>query len=98
MIEMIYLIKNHAFDFITLYNDWKLAQDYDNYGVDNFEEATVDGNPGWLTFELRYTNQIDKNTTFTFAIENLLDAHYKTFGSGISASGRNFVLGLSSNF
>lgn len=98
MIEMIYLIKNHTFDFITLYNDWKLAQDYDNYGVDNFEEATVDGNPGWLTFELRYTNQIDKNTTFTFAIENLLDAHYKTFGSGISASGRNFILGLSSNF
>lgn len=96
--EIKYVTKKHTINIATIYNDWKLAEDYDNYGVDNLEEATDDGNPSWLIFEVFYSNQIDKNTTFTFGVENLLDAHYKTFGSGISASGRNFVLGLVADF
>jgi len=98
MTEITYLIKNQTFHLATIYNAWKLAKDYDSYGVDNFTEATIDGNPSWTTFELRYTNKIDNNTTITLAVENILDAHYKTFGSGISANGRNFILGLAASF
>jgi len=31
-------------------------------------------------------------------VQNIADIHYKTFSSGISASGRNFILGLQTNF
>ena len=96
--EITYKVKNHSINFASLYNDWKLAKDYDLYGVDNLEEATEDGNPSWLIFEVFYSNKIDKKTTFTFGIENVLDSHYKTFGSGISASGRNLVVGLVADF
>ena len=93
-----YKFKKHIFDFYTYYNGWKLAKDYDDAGVDNLEEATIDGNPSWYTINLAYSKKIDTNLSYSIAIKNILDAHYKTFGSGISASGRNFVLSLRSYF
>ncbi|PCH99227.1 MAG: TonB-dependent receptor [Bacteroidetes bacterium] len=35
---------------------------------------------------------------FQISIENLLDQHYKTFSSGVSAPGRNFILSLNAYF
>lgn len=93
-----YQLKQHIFNFYTYYNAWKLAEDYDDAGVDNLSEATLDGNPSWYTLNLAYTKKIDKNMVFSFAIKNILDSHYKTFGSGLSASGRNFVLSIDSFF
>jgi hemoglobin/transferrin/lactoferrin receptor protein len=93
-----YQIKQHKFDFYTHYNAWKLAANYDESGVDNLIEATSDGNPSWYTLNLAYTNKIDENIAFTFAIKNMLNTHYKTFGSGISASGRNFIIALHTTF
>ena len=93
-----YKIKKQTFDFYTHYNAWKLAANYDESGVDNLIEATSDGNPSWYTLNLAYTNKIDENIAFTFAIKNMLNAHYKTFGSGISASGRNFIIALHTTF
>ena len=93
-----YQLKEQIFYFYTHYSAWKLAENYDEAGVDNLEEALIDGNPSWYTLNLSYTNKIDENITFSFAIKNILDAHYKTFGSGISASGRNFVITLYTAF
>ena len=47
---------------------------------------------------LNYINHINDHISASFSIVNLLDTHYKTFGSGISASGRNFVVSLTSKF
>ncbi len=93
-----YRLAKHVFDFYTHYNGWKFTEDYDDEGVDNIDEATNDGNPSWYTLNLSYNKKIDKNISFTFAIKNILDAHYKTFGSGLSSSGRNFVGSLSASF
>ena len=93
-----YKFKKQTFDFYTYYSGWKLAKDYDDAGVDNLEEATIDGNPSWYTINLVYSKKLGTNLSFSIAIKNILDAHYKTFGSGISASGRNFVLSLRSSF
>ena len=93
-----YQLKERTFDFYTHYNAWKLAEDYDEAGVDNLIEATSDGTPSWYTLNLAYSNKIDKNISFTFSVKNILDAHYKTFGSGLSASGRNFVITLNTAF
>jgi hemoglobin/transferrin/lactoferrin receptor protein len=76
----------------------KKAIDYDFGGVDNLEEATLIGNPSWYTINLKYLTTINKNLTFIAGINNIMDVHYKTFGSGISASGRNFSLSLQSKF
>ena len=93
-----YKFKKHILDFYINYNGWKLAKDYDDAGVDNLEEATIDGNPSWHTINLVYAKKIEANLSYSIAIKNILDAHYKTFGSGISASGRNFILSLRAHF
>ena len=93
-----YQIKQHILDFNTYFNAWKLAENYDDAGVDNLIEATSDGNPSWYTLNIAYSNNIDKNITFTCAVRNILDAHYKTFSSGLSASGRNFIISLNTTF
>ena len=80
------------------YNSWKKSEDYDENGVDNLDEATVDGTPSWQILNLNYRLNINENLVASFSLENIFDAHYKTFGSGISASGRNFVVSLTSKF
>ncbi|MGY8950739.1 MAG: hypothetical protein ACKVJW_03065, partial [Flavobacteriales bacterium] len=85
---------------ITLYikyNAWKKVINFDANGIDNIEEATVDGTPSWYTLNLRYTKQLNK-IRLSVSCENILDAHYKTFASGLSASGRNFIVSLQTNF
>ena len=66
--------------------------------MDNLEEATVDGSPEWYTLNLHYSYKIDGLLNFGFGIENIMDIHYKTFASGLSASGRNIIVSLSSSF
>ena len=97
-VSFTYQEKRHAFNISTHYNAWKLIDDYDEAGVDNLAEATINGNPSWFTLNLAYTNKIDKNITFVFAIKNILDTHYKTFASGLSASGRNFIFSFNTSF
>ena len=93
-----YQLKQSMFNFYTHYNDWKLRENYDDSGVDNLDEATIEGNPSWYTLNLEYQKSIDGNITLSLGVKNILNAHYKTFGSGISASGRNFIIGLQTAF
>ena len=93
-----YKYKQQSIDLSTHYNGLKKAEDYDLEGVDNLQETTIIGNPSWCTLNLKYQTTIDENLTFIAGIHNIMDIHYKTFGSGISASGRNFSLTLQSKF
>lgn len=93
-----YKNKNYSIDFYAVYNDWKLAEEFDGGGIDNLNEATIDGTPSWCTLNIGYTQNITKSIVIMMKIKNLMDIHYKTFGSGVSASGRNFVLALNTSF
>ena len=93
-----YKYHNQSFSLSSHYNALKKASEYDVGGVDNIEEATPIGNPSWYTISLNYRIAIDKNLIFIAGVKNIMDTHYKTFGSGISASGRNFTLSLQSKF
>lgn len=93
-----YEFKNQSISLSTHFNSLKKAIDYDLGGVDNLEEATEIGNPSWYTLNLKYITTFNKNFTFIAGIHNMMDIHYKTFGSGISSSGRNFTLSLHANF
>jgi len=97
-IELNYSINNNSsLSFFSNYRASKKAEDFDVSGVDNLNEATSEGTPSWYTLNLRYSRKI-KNFNVSFSCENILDAHYKTFASAISASGRNFIVNLHSEF
>ena len=90
--------KKSKITFYSNFNGWKYSiADFDENGVDNLDEATVDGTPAWYTLNLRYSKNIN-NLRVSIGCENILDAHYKTFASGISTSGRNFILNLQTDF
>ena len=89
--------KKSKLAFYSNFNGWKYSSDFDENGVDNLDEATIDGTPAWYTLNLIYSKNIN-NLKISIACENILDAHYKTFASGISASGRNFILNLQADF
>lgn len=97
-INLNYNLKKHFFTLSHIYNGWKKAEDYDDNGVDNLDEATEQGTPAWQIINLAYHNTISSSITFSISAENLFDAHYKTFGSGLSASGRNFIVSLTNRF
>ncbi len=80
------------------YNAWKRIEDYSPNGSDNPEEATEGGTPAWWTLNLNYARPINDKLVAQINIENLLDIHYKTYSSGISAPGRNIVLTLMARF
>ncbi|ULC59891.1 TonB-dependent receptor [Flaviramulus sp. BrNp1-15] len=50
--------------------------------------------PSWYTLSVRTQYQITNSTTLTASLENITDQRYKTYSSGIAASGRNFILSL----
>jgi hemoglobin/transferrin/lactoferrin receptor protein len=93
-----YTRERFRFRFLTRYNGWKKAEEFDLAGTDNLEFATADGSPSWLTLNAYATYQVTTRIMMTLAVENILDTHYRPFSSGVSASGRNVVLSLRTNF
>lgn len=52
------------------------------------------GTPKWTVFSLYSSYETRDALRFKFALENLLDIHYRTFASGISAPGRSVLFGV----
>jgi len=83
------------------YVNFSFSKTLDRYApgtTDNLIEATADGTPAWQTFNLRTSTRISKTVLMQFAVENITDQHYKTFASGLSSPGRNFILSLKTFF
>jgi len=53
--------------------------------------------PSWYTLNLRTQYQLNNTTSLTASIENITDQRYRTYSSGISASGRNLIVSLKYN-
>jgi len=79
--------------FSSLFNGAKNINDYGG-SVDNPEYATEDGTYAWNIFNLESNYAINDNLSISFAIENILDKHYRTFASGVSAPGFNAVVSV----
>lgn len=99
--------------FYTLYNGRKAIDEYDiESGTDNEEESPIEwvqsqegnwlpeyqGTPAWYTLNMSAMYQFSEAFTAQMALENILDHHYKTFASGLSAPGRNLIITLRANF
>lgn len=88
-------------EFFALYNDAKKSEDYNLRGEDNqaYSADPINGfMPAWMTLNLRTAYQLHKNLQVQFAVENILDKHYRSFASNISAPGRNFIFTLRGSF
>jgi hemoglobin/transferrin/lactoferrin receptor protein len=72
--------------------------DYSDSGEDNLQYATAEGMPSWYTINLRSSYELNKLLTLQVGIDNLLDLQYRTFASGINASGRNIFATLRIKF
>lgn len=98
----------------TIYNGKKPINEYDLIsGTDNEEESPIEweyqeesdnwvikyqGTPAWYTVNMSFMYRFTDTFTLQLALENILDHHYKTFASGLSAPGRNFILTLRTTF
>lgn len=80
----------------VVYNGWKRLRDYNTTAgsEDNLGSATPFGSPPWYTLNVRGSYAFNAHISLQLALENMLDMNYRTFGSGLSAPGRNFVVGV----
>lgn len=82
---------------LSLYANFNARKKWNEFNAltDNPEEAIQDfGSPAWATLNVSAFVYATEKVKLQFAAENLLDAHYKTFASGISAPGRNLIASL----
>ena len=76
----------------------KKIEDYNPDGEDNAQYATADGMPSWTTLNLRAQYMIVKSLELQAACENIADRNYRTFASGFSSAGRNFIVAVRAKF
>lgn len=88
--NLIFELPKWDLELYSIYNGWKRIADYDQNGNDNDDEATIDGTPSWFTLNARASYQLNSKLSIQGGILNIMDVHYKTFSSGISAMGRSF--------
>jgi len=76
----------------------KAASSFGSGSTDNLQEALPEGSPGWATWNVEGALAVSEHLEVRLSGLNLLDLHYRTFGSGISAPGRNVRVTLSAQF
>lgn len=94
-------IKKMKAEFFTIFNGRKDSADYNLRGEDNqlYSADPIRGfTPSWSTLNMRLTLNFNELYSIQLACENITDKFYRTFASGLSGSGRNFILTLSGKF
>ena len=92
--------KNDKFstDFYSIFNGAKPLDRYRVDGEDNLVYATPNGLPAWFTLNFKASYALNSYLNIQVGAENILDTNYRTFGSGISAGGRNLLLAIRTTF
>lgn len=106
-LEFAYKRQHFDFSLITRFNAAKKLASYSNESSENLDKALVadlSGNPleipipAWFTINIYTSYKVNKKFTLHLAVENLLDWHYRTYASGVSAAGQNIILALRGHF
>lgn len=93
-----YTKKTFGMEVYMLYNGKKDIANYFLNGEDNEQYAPEGGMPAWETYNAKASVVVFKNATLFAGVENILDTQYRTFASGMNASGRNIYSGLKYSF
>ena len=89
-----YKVKRIKYSLYSRFNGKKKWSDF-NILSDNPDEAVIGfGSPSWITLNGSIFMYLNSNIKIQIAGENLLNTHYKTFASGISAPGINFIASI----
>lgn len=97
--HLVFTDENLKFDLFANYNN---ELSFNQLAPSEIEKDYIyakdaNGNPyspAWYTLNFRSQYQISDSTTITASLENITDQRYKTYSSGITAAGRNFILSL----
>lgn len=85
-------------EFNVHYNDWKRIRNYLLNAEDNEQYATPFGTPSSIIFNAYTAFDFTSHLKFGLCLENILDAQYRIFASGINAPGRNLSTSLRLRF
>jgi hemoglobin/transferrin/lactoferrin receptor protein len=96
-VSMAYVDDHQQISLRLRYNGEKPVSEYGG-SEDNLINATAKGTPAWYTLNAYYLRKINNSISVSFALENIMDTHYRPFASGVSAPGRNIILSLNSKF
>lgn len=92
--SLLYREKSFLFEFNVQYSG---SKEYDELAPSEKNKIylyTPEGALAWYTLNFRVSYEFRDSLIINIGLENLLDKHYRTYSSGISAPGRNFILGL----
>ncbi len=92
--SLIHRSKRFESEFSVRYNGWKRLEDYSTSGEDNLPQATAFGMPSWYTLNFKTAFEVNQHMKLIVGMDNILDMHYRTFASGVSAPGRNFIFSI----
>ena len=93
-IKLEYINNQWTIAGIMRFNGRKRLEDFAPDSSDNLEFATPEGSLAWVTYNLYSEFDISNEFSLQLAIENITDLHYRTFSSGVSAPGRNFIFSV----
>ncbi len=79
----------------SMFQGLKKLEDMSPYGEDNEDKGTSEGFPAWNTLNVKAAYFASENLSVRFSIENIFDQMYRSFASGVSAPGRNFIFSIS---
>lgn len=91
--SVIYESRRWTGELFARYNSWKQEHDIPLTGGE-VSVFTPDGVPSWWTLNLRGDVKVVEHLELVAALENILDLHYRPYGSGVSAPGRNLIVSL----
>ncbi len=80
------------------FNGPKRLEDYSNDSSENLDKALPEGTPGWFTINIYSSFRLNRLLNLDLGIENLLDWHYRPYGSGVSAPGINVIVSVKGRF
>lgn len=84
-----------------LFSNFNSAKPFGRYGsslIDMPQYAGADGVAAWYTLNINFQYRFTDQWNLQLGVDNILDTQYRTFGSGITASGRNMYAALKFNW
>ncbi len=82
---------------IVRFNAKKDIADFGD-STDNPEQATSDGSPSWVSYNLYLSYPYFDSLRLRIGVENIMNVHYRPFSSGVSAPARNLIISLGGRF
>ena len=93
-----YTFKKFEFHILSNFNAEKTNELFGQGNTDNPLEASPTGYPSWWVINTKIGYQYRESLKLSLGLNNLLDVHYKTFASGISAPGRSLMISAKLSF